>query len=213
MYTGIIAGVGRVVAIKQATGLTTLQIELPANARNAVEIGASIAIDGVCLTVAAFTESIATFDVMQQTLATTTLGTLNCSSRVNVERSAKAQQEIGGHELSGHIDCTAEVVAIETPDNNRVVTLRVPEPYRKYIFAKGFLALHGASLTVASFEPNTGDLTVWLIPETLRLTTFAEKKVGDRINVEVDRKTQVLVDTVYRFLQENQQCFFGMQGN
>lgn len=202
MFTGIVRGIGTVTAIEKKQGLHTIEIEFPAGAAEGLELGASVAVDGVCLTVCRFSDTTAAFDVMQQTLQTTTLGALEKGSRINIERAAKADQEIGGHQLSGHVDCTASVVKVERPENNHVLTMRVPEQWRKYLFAKGYIAVNGASLTIASCDRRTGDFTVWLIPETLRLTTFGEKGHDAVLNIEVDRTTQILVDTVYGFLEE-----------
>lgn len=202
MFTGIVKGIGRIAGVQRRSGLVTFDIELPAGAETDLEIGASVAVDGVCLTVTSSSGRRATFDVMQETLTRTTLGDLHERSAVNIERAAKEGAEIGGHPLSGHVDCVARVAAIETPDNNRVLTLEVPRPWIRYVFAKGYVALNGASLTVASVDKRASTFTVWLIPETLRMTTFGEKDPGARINMEIERSTQVTVDTIREFLEE-----------
>jgi riboflavin synthase len=119
---------------------------------------------------------------------------------VNVERSHRPGMEIGGHIVSGHVDGTAKIVRVEQPANNYVITLAIPEAWMKYVFPKGFLALNGVSLTVAEADKKNHTITVYLIPETLRRTSFAQKKVGDLVNFEVDRQTQAIVDTVVDFL-------------
>ena len=158
--------------------------------------GASVAVDGACLTVTKIDKTRVSFDLMGETLAKTTLGQLKENDRVNSERSASLGDEIGGHLLSGHITGTAEIVAIDHPENNHVVTFGVPPEWMKYIFPKGFIALDGASLTIVDVDKAAGTFTVWLIPETLRMTTFGFKKTGDRVNVEIDSRTQTIVDTV-----------------
>ena len=158
--------------------------------------GASVAIDGACLTVTAIDAAHVSFDLMGETLAKTTLGTLKEGNHVNIERSASLGDEIGGHLLSGHIMGTAEIIAIDNSDNNHMVTFRVPQEWMKYIFSKGFIALDGASLTLVDVDKTAGTFTVWLIPETLHITTFGFKKGGDRVNVEIDSRTQTIVDTV-----------------
>lgn len=202
MFTGIVKGVGTVVSVEARPGLRTIEIALPEGADAGLEIGASIAVDGVCLTVSRFSGRNASFDIMQQTLGTTTLGSLKKGDGVNIERAARANQEVGGHQLSGHIDCTAVITRIENPENNHVISIQVGAEWTKYIFAKGYIALNGASLTVASFDKSSREFVVWLIPETLRMTTFAQKSVGDVLNIEIDRTTQILVDSVYGFLEE-----------
>ena len=202
MFTGIVKGLGRVADIKRLPGLVAFRIELPHGAEEGLEIGASVSVDGVCLTVTSFEGRFATFDVMQETLARTTLGELEQGSRVNIERAAREGAEIGGHPLSGHVDCVVQVAEVQTPENNRVLTLHVPSPWIRYVFAKGYIALNGASLTVAHVDKRASTFTVWLIPETLRMTTFGEKAVGARINMEIERSTQITVDTIRDYLEE-----------
>ena len=196
MFTGIVFGRAKVVAITQRTGLVTLQVLLPDGAQHDIVRGASIALDGVCLTATECDGRLVAFDVMQETLHRTTLGALTIGSEVNVERSARGNAEVGGHIISGHVDCKAEVVGIETPENNKVMTFKVPANWMKYIFAKGFVSVNGCSLTVTNPQRSTATFQVWFIPETLTVTTFGTKSVGDQVNIEVERSTQVLVDTV-----------------
>lgn len=207
MFTGIVQGVAQVHAISDRPGLRTLALQCPAGFLHGVEIGASIAVDGVCLTVTRFDESAhqAEFDVMQQTLSLTTLGGLKVGASVNVERAAREGAEVGGHVLSGHVDFRAVLTEVRHPENNHVMRLAVPAPWMRYVFAKGYIAVDGASLTVAEagHEPGGGGwFEVWLIPETLRQTTFGAKAVGQSLNIEIERATQVMVDTVRRAVDE-----------
>jgi riboflavin synthase len=142
---------------------------------------------------------------MQQTLALATLGALKPGDAVNVERAAREGAEVGGHPLSGHVDVQGSVAEVRTPENNRVLRVALPAPWMRYVFAKGYVAVNGASLTVAEARRETdggGWFEVWLIPETLRLTTFGAKAQGDRLNIEIERATQVVVDTVRDALDE-----------
>lgn len=203
MFTGIVQGVARVAAVTDRPGLRSLTLELPPGFDHDLAIGASVACDGACLTVTGRPASDrASFDLMAQTLALTTLGDLVEGSRVNVERAAKEGAEVGGHVLSGHVDCRATVLDVRTPENNRVLRIGVPESHRRYLFAKGYIAVNGASLTIAEADRRARWFEVWLIPETLRLTTFGDKCCGDALNVEVDRGTVVIVDTVRELLDE-----------
>jgi riboflavin synthase len=165
-----------------------------------------VAVDGVCLTVTSLDgESAAAFDVMQQSLALTTLGSLREGHAINVERAAKDGAEIGGHPLSGHIDVMASLTDVRRPENNHVLRLSLPAPWMRYVFAKGYIAVNGASLTVADAHrerDGSGWFEVWLIPETLRMTTFAIKPVGSLLNIEIERQTQVFVDTVREAVNE-----------
>ena len=200
MFTGIVQGIARVARSSDRAGLRSLRLDLPSGFAEGLAVGASVAVDGTCLTVTSLAGvDVADFDVMQQTLSTTTLGALAVGGRVNVERAAKDGAEIGGHPLSGHVDFSARVAAVRQPENNHVLRLSVPAPWMRYVFAKGYIAVNGASLTVAEAQREPGGagwFEVWLIPETLRMTTFADKRVGDALNVEIERATQVMVDTV-----------------
>ncbi len=202
MFTGIVQGAFPIRGVVDRPGLRTLAIDLPPELRAGLEIGASVAISGVCLTVAGLEGDAASFDAIDETQRRTTLGRLRPGDRVNVERSARAGVEIGGHELSGHVDGTAEIVAVDRPPGNHVVTFRAPRELARYVFTKGFIALDGCSLTVVDVDREAGTFTVHFIPETLRVTTFEAKRVGDRVNLEIERRTQVIVDTVRDLARE-----------
>lgn len=202
MYSGIIQSKSRILEVTEKPGLLSIVLELSPELREGLEIGASVSVNGVCLTVAKLFDHAAGFDIMQQTLDCTTLGTLRQGHQVNTERSLKYGQEIGGHQLSGHVDTQATIVSMERPENNFVITFRVDQKFQRFIFERGYIALNGASLTLAKVDKAKNEFTVYLIPETLRLTTFSESKVGDKVNVEIDRQTQVIVETVERVLEE-----------
>lgn len=206
MFTGIVQGMAQVASIVELPGLRRITVQFPAGFCHGLEVGASVSVDGVCLTVTQVKPGeLADFDVMQQSLGLTTLAHLGPNDLVNVERAAREGAEIGGHPLSGHVDVMATVVAVREPQNNRVLTLQVPAPWMRYIFAKGYIAVQGASLTVAEatrLPGGSGQFDVWLIPETLRVTTFGRIGLGARMNIEIDRSTQVVVDTVRDALEE-----------
>ncbi len=206
MFTGIVQGVAQVAAAVDRPGLRTFTLQFPPGFAEGLEIGASVAVDGTCLTVTALHPGdAADFDVMQQSLGLTTLAGLVIGSRINVERAAKEGAEVGGHPLSGHVDVMGTLAAIRRPENNHVMRIALPAPWMRYVFAKGYIAVNGASLTVseARREPGgAGWFEVWLIPETLRMTTFGDKSPGDALNIEIERATQVIVDTVRDALDE-----------
>ena len=203
MFTGIVQGVAQAATVSDRPGLRSFELALPAGFDAGLEIGASVACDGVCLTVTALpAPGRACFDVMQQSLGLTTLGGLVQGGRLNVERAAKDGAEIGGHPLSGHIDCVGRLIGLRQPENNHVLRIEVPPSHRRYVFAKGYIAINGASLTVAEADRRAGWFEVWLIPETLRMTTFGDKREGDALNIEIERGTQVVVDTVRDALEE-----------
>ncbi|TDP64242.1 riboflavin synthase subunit alpha [Roseateles toxinivorans] len=203
MFTGIVQGVASVAAITDRPGLRSFTLQFPAGFCSGLEIGASVSCDGVCLTVTALHEGErADFDVMQQSLSLTTLAGLGQGSPLNVERAARDGAEIGGHPLSGHVDFMGTIAEIRRPENNHVLRIAVPQRWMRYIFAKGYIAINGASLTVAEADRKAGWFEVWLIPETLRMTTFGDKAEGASLNIEIERQTQVFVDTVRDAIDE-----------
>jgi len=206
MFTGIVQGVATVAALTDRPGLRSFRLQFPPGFADGLAIGASVAVDGVCLTVTALTgPDQAHFDVMQQSLGLTTLAGLQAGSRINVERAARDGAEIGGHPLSGHVDFMATLAQIRRPENNQVLRFQVPAPWMRYVFAKGYIAVGGASLTVAEAGRQPGGagwFEVWLIPETLRMTTFGDNAEGSRLNIEIERQTQVFVDTVREAIDE-----------
>lgn len=206
MFTGIVQGLATVASLTQRPGLTSFTLKFPPGFDTGLAVGASVAVDGVCLTVTRLdAEGQASFDVMQQSLGLTTLAALREGHAVNVERAARDGAEIGGHPLSGHVDFMATLVELRRPENNHVLRLEVPAPWMRYVFAKGYIAVNGASLTVAECGKQPGGagwFEVWLIPETVRMTTFGQKVVGDRVNIEIERQTQVFVDTVREAIEE-----------
>ncbi|OCG13496.1 riboflavin synthase subunit alpha [Gilliamella sp. App6-5] len=198
MFTGIVQGVGQIIDIKDQDKLRTYKVKLPHQLTDKIEIGASIANDGCCLTVTGFDKDVVSFDIMEETLALTTLGDKKINDYVNIERSAKYGDEIGGHVMSGHISCTATIIDIQKTATNCHMALKLPPQFIKYILYKGFIGIDGASLTVG--EVNDNYFHIHLIPETLAITTLDAKKVGDKVNIEIDSQTQAIVDTVERVL-------------
>jgi len=197
MFTGIIQATAHISHIQEHGSLRSLTLEFSPGFCQDLAIGASVAVDGVCLTVTHIVSPIcARFDVVQQTLGVTTLGSYGVHACVNAERAARDGAEIGGHPLSGHIDCTAELLQVDASADNCRMRFGVPEAFRRYVFAKGYIAVNGASLTVAEVDRAQGWFDVWLIPETRRMTTFEAKRAGDLVNVEIERQTQIIVDTV-----------------
>jgi riboflavin synthase len=203
MFTGIVQAVATLSALRDEDGIRTFEIEFPPGFCQALEIGASVAVDGVCLTVTTIhSPTRVQFDVMLQSLRITTLGLVAAGGRVNVERAAKDGAEIGGHPLSGHVDFFATVLSVMQIQGNYCIRIGVPVHWMRYIFPKGYIALNGASLTIAEVNKTEGWFEVWLIPETRRMTTFEDKQAGSTLNVEIERGTQVVVDTVRATLEE-----------
>lgn len=205
MFTGIVQACVPIVALERKPGLTTLTLELPeAYARN-ITRGASISVDGICLTVTTIDGARVRFDAMVETLDRTTLGQRELGDRVNIERAARIGDEIGGHLMSGHIHGTATVVAEDLQENNRALTFEVPEALMEYIFDKGYIALDGCSLTICDVDRAQRRFRVFFIPETLAVTTFGHRAIGDAVNVEIDSQTQTIVETVKAVLARQNQ--------
>ena len=199
MFTGIVQGTAKVVAIDEKPNFRTHIVELPEHMLAGLETGASVAHNGCCLTVTHIDGARVSFDLMKETLRITNLGEVGEGDSVNVERAAKFSDEIGGHLMSGHIMTTAEVVKILTSENNRQVWLRMPDAeLMKYVLHKGFIGIDGISLTIGEVVNNR--FCVHLIPETLDRTTLGKKRLGDKVNIEIDPQTQAVVDTVERVL-------------
>ncbi|HRE32501.1 MAG TPA: riboflavin synthase subunit alpha, partial [Candidatus Berkiella sp.] len=141
------------------------------------------------------------FDAIQDTLKLTTIPSFTVGQMVNVERSVKIGDEIGGHLLSGHILGTARISNVQNPSpEQRIFEISCNPEWIKYILHKGYIALNGVSLTVGEVYPERGAFLINVIPETLRLTTFGTAQEGDLINLEIDSQTQAIVETVERVL-------------
>ncbi len=199
MFTGIVKGLYEVVKIKKKDGILELTIELDQELVSGLKIGASVAINGACLTATSIKGNNVSFDVIEETQHRTNLSSLRHGDTVNVERSLRFGDEIGGHLLSGHVYGTATVTEVLNTKGCLQMTFSCPLEWMKYILPKGFIALDGASLTLVDVWPD-GRFSVHLIPETRRLTTFGFKTEGDTINVELDSQTQAIVDTVERIM-------------
>ena len=192
MFTGIIQGTGCIQSVR-GDSIVTIDVQIPST--DGLEIGASVSIDGVCLTATSVSDTV-TFDVIPETLERTTLGSLSSGSNVNVERALKFGDELGGHLLSGHIMGTAEIVAVENQD----YTIQCPPEMAEYIQEKGYIAVDGISLTIGKTS-GKGGFDVHIIPETLRLTTLGSKGVGDQVNIDIDALTQAVVETTKRLME------------
>jgi riboflavin synthase len=199
MFTGIVQGTGTVTSIVEGTTIRTIVLSLP-NVEN-LAIGASVAINGVCLTATKIEHQEVHFDVIQETLTRTTLGELETGHQVNVERSLAFGDEIGGHLLSGHIMGTGLIQSINDMGEGMDLSVLVPKDMRKYILEKGYIGVDGISLTVG--EVDQGCFSLHIIPETLRLTTLGAHEIGDAVNLEIDSTTQTIVATVERYLSQN----------
>lgn len=204
MFTGIVQGTAQIQAVQSLGRNKRLEVMFPAGVMLGQQLGASVAINGVCLTVSEIAHDVLTFDVIDTTLSLTNIGFLQTGDNVNFERAAKMGDEVGGHIMSGHIMTTVSVSRIEKVEESvhiRFMTDRQKEvDARRYLFNKGYVGLNGSSLTISDIGDDW--IEVSLIPETLRLTTFGHLSLGDRVNLEIDAHTQATVDTVERVLKD-----------
>lgn len=197
MFTGLVQELGKVTDIKVGETSAILTIEAPISVRG-ISKGDSVAIDGVCLTAIAITDSTFAADVMVQTLRVTTLGKLVKGSPVNVELSARLDSLMGGHIVQGHVDGIAEVVERAPGEKWEKFVVRIPAHLSQFVVNQGSIALDGVSLTVGEMNDAKNEVTVWLIPETLAKTNLSQKMIGDTVNVEVD----VLAKYVQRLISK-----------
>jgi riboflavin synthase len=203
MYTGITRGTFAVTRAERKPDLLRFAVELNAELLEGLRTGASVAIDGCCQTVVAIEGREVVFEAIAETLAKTTLSELTPGARVSVERSYRIGDELGGHEIAGHVSGTGLIERTYHQGDVFDLRIAVPKPWMKYIFAKGFIAVEGSSLTVGDTDP-AGAFEVHLIPETLRLTKLGQKRPGDRVNIELDPRTVAIVETVERVLAERE---------
>ncbi|MCH2066388.1 riboflavin synthase [Shimia sp.] len=182
MFTGIITDVGEIVALEQRGDLKA-RIKTAYDTKG-IELGASIASDGVCLTVIALGDDWYDVEISAETVSKTNLGDWREGRPVNLERALKVGDELGGHIVSGHVDGVAEIVAMKDEGDSTRFTFKAPESLAKFIASKGSVALNGTSLTVN--EVDGCDFGVNIIPHTKEVTTWGHAKVGDKINLEID---------------------------
>jgi len=198
MFTGIVQGIATINATSQSESVMALSITLPETEN--LKIGASVSIDGVCLTVTSIDGLNVNFDVITETLHRTTLSDLETGSEVNFERALRFGDELGGHLLSGHIMSAGLIHSITENGGGKDISIIAPPSLQKYIIEKGYVAIDGISLTVGIVESNI--FALHIIPETLRMTTLGSKQEGDAVNIEIDSNTQTIVSTVERILAE-----------
>ena len=182
MFTGIITDIGTVKTLDRRGDLRARIATSYDTA--AIDIGASIACDGVCLTVVALGAGWFDVDISAETVSKTNIGDWNEDHRINLERALKVGDELGGHIVSGHVDGVAEIVAMQDEGDSTRLTFRAPEALARYIAPKGSVALNGTSLTVNEVEGC--DFGINLIPHTQEVTTWGAAGVGDRVNLEID---------------------------
>jgi len=183
MFTGIIEDKGRVLKVEYRGQEKRLTIGMPPHLTE-VQLGDSININGVCLTVARKGQQSIELDLSKETLQRSALGELKQGDEVNLERALRLSDRLGGHIVNGHIDGIGVIIEKKKERDFLQLTIRIPESVSKYVVQKGSIAIDGISLTVNEYQG--GEIRLTLIPYTIEKTTLVDKKVGDRLNVEAD---------------------------
>lgn len=198
MFTGIVQGQGILLDIIEKQDFRTHLVQLPQSMLAGLELGASVAHNGCCLTVTSIESDRIAFDLMQETLRVTNLGRLNVGDSVNLERAARFGDEIGGHAMSGHIMAQSELLERVETQTNTTLWFALPANLAKYVFTKGYIGIDGISLTLGDVREDR--FAVHLIPETLARTNLGHIEPGWQVNIEIDPQTQAIVDTVERVM-------------
>ena len=194
MFSGIVQGKGKILKIVSKKNHISLEIESPKNFNKKLKKGASISVNGICLTSLDDGEKSLKFDVINETLSKTNISIASRGSLVNLERSITASTEIGGHLMSGHIHFAGKVEKVLTKNTNKDIQIKFPKKYKEYIFEKGYIGVNGCSLTLGKI--NSDSFFVHLIPETLSVTNLNTLKKGSLVNIEIDQNTIAIVETV-----------------
>lgn len=198
MFSGIVKGTGKVSKVTSKKDCVSIEIIPPNNFNTRLKKGASVSVDGVCLTSLDTGKTKLKFDVIDETLERTNLKLVKKNSLVNLERSITASTEIGGHLMSGHIHFTGKVNEIISKENTKDFIIDFPKKFKQYILEKGYIGVNGCSLTIGKVKNNSFNLH--LIPETLSITNLKNLVEGDLINIEIDQNTIAIVETVKKYL-------------
>lgn len=198
MFSGIVSGLGSIKSIKKKVDIVSVEIKAPKNFSKKLQKGASVSVDGVCLTAKNSNSDNIKFDVIEETLSRSTLSNLVKGQKVNLERSITSSTEIGGHLMSGHIHGVAKVTDLKIKEASTDMKISIPKGTGKYILEKGYIGINGCSLTVG--KVNKSSFNIHLIPETLEVTNLASLEKNQFINLELDQNTVSIVDTVERVL-------------
>ena len=202
MFTGIVQETGTAKIQKSSEAFSSIEITASQKFLKGIKTGASVSVDGVCLTVTKIKKSSLCFDVIAETLKLTNLNELKHPKKVNLERSMKLSDEIGGHLLSGHIQTTGKIIK-KIPLGDKTIDLKVaiPKKFSEYLMSKGYIGINGCSLTIGKVASN--HFMLHLIPETLAITNLDVVEKGDVLNIEIDQNTISIVETVKRVLKNS----------
>ena len=199
MFTGIVQAKGQVVTKRLSPEGERLEIAVPEGFNKDLREGESVSVNGVCLTVTEYSKERISFDVIQETLRATNLGDLNKTTEVNIERSLKFGDEVGGHLLSGHVSCACNA-SLNRGEGEVEILVEKPLGWGDHIIPKGYVALNGVSLTVGKVTDD--NFSVFLIPETVKSTNLLSIEEGAKLNLEVDQSVMALYEKEMKTLKE-----------
>lgn len=198
MFSGIVSAKSKVSKVKKYEDYLSLEISTPKGFDKNLKRGASISVNGVCLTSKDNGSKTLKFDVIEETISKTNLQNISKGDTVNLERSIKASTEIGGHLMSGHVHFTANIIKIVDRKNTRDIQISLVKKYSDYVMEKGYIGINGCSLTIGKVTKT--NFYIHLIPETLNITNLDQLSKGDQVNIEIDQNTITVVNTVKKTL-------------
>ena len=200
MFSGIVQTVGKIESIKDKNNIKTIRIETHGDYLEDIAIGQSVSVDGVCLSLVKKNNEYCEFEAVEETINRTTLGSYMQGTKVNLEKSLKFGDTVGGHFVSGHIHTRGRIVEVELVGESKNILVEIEEKWIKYLTEKGYISVNGASITIGKVSKNT--FYVHLIPETLKTTNLDELIYDNYVNLEFDQATIAIVDTTERLINQ-----------
>lgn len=200
MFSGIVQTVGKIESIKDKNHIKTIRIETHGDYLEDIAIGQSVSVDGVCLSLVKKNNEYCEFEAVEETINRTTLGSYMQGTKVNLEKSLKFGDTVGGHFVSGHIHTRGRIVEVELVGDSKNILVEIEEKWIKYLTEKGYISVNGASITIGKVSKNT--FYVHLIPETLKTTNLDELIYDNYVNLEFDQATIAIVDTTERLINQ-----------
>ena len=200
MFSGIVQTVGKIESIKDKNHIKTIRIETHDDYLEDIAIGQSVSVDGVCLSLVKKNNEYCEFEAVEETINRTTLGSYKQGTKVNLEKSLKFGDTVGGHFVSGHIHTRGRIVEVELVGESKNILIEIEEKWIKYLTEKGYISVNGASITIGKVSKNT--FYVHLIPETLKTTNLDELIYDNYVNLEFDQTTIAIVDTTERLINQ-----------
>ena len=200
MFSGIVQTVGKIESIKDKNHIKTIRIETHGDYLEDIAIGQSVSVDGVCLSLVKKNNKYCEFEAVEETINRTTLGSYKQGTKVNLEKSLKFGDTVGGHFVSGHIHTRGRIVEVELVGESKNILVEIEEKWIKYLTEKGYISVNGASITIGKVSKNT--FYIHLIPETLKTTNLDELIYDNYVNLEFDQTTIAIVDTTERLINQ-----------